>query len=72
MVILMRLSYMSSFDINVSLGIFCVQGNLYIFFSNFMESRGGGRGSSGGGGGGSGSGGGGGGSGGSGGSNGGS
>ena len=32
---------MSSFDINVSLGIFCVQGNLYIFF-NFMESRGGG------------------------------
>ena len=26
-------------DINVSLGIFCVQGSLYIFFSNFMESR---------------------------------
>ena len=51
---------MSSFDINVSLRIFCVQGNLYIFFSNFMESRGGsGGGNSGGGGGGSGGGGGG-------------
>ena len=43
---------MSSFDINVSLGIFCVQGNLYIFFSNFMESRGGGGGGGGSGGGG--------------------
>ena len=52
MVILMRLSYMSSFDINVSLGIFCVQENLYIFFSNIMELRGGGGGGSGGGGGG--------------------
>ena len=26
-------------DINVSLGIFCVQESLYIYFSNFMESR---------------------------------
>ena len=28
-----------SFDINVSLGIFCVQGSWHFFFSNFMELR---------------------------------